>query len=38
MEEATRKAMMGIGHNTHMRNGLAYKEKWATMYGDYKRI
>lgn len=30
--------MMGFGHNTHMRNVPTCKEKWATIYGDYKRI
>jgi hypothetical protein len=24
--------------NTNVKNGLACKEKWATIYGDYKRI
>jgi hypothetical protein len=37
--EKTFASMMGFGHNTHVRNGSTYKEKWATiMYGDYKRI
>jgi hypothetical protein len=30
--------MMGFGNNTHVRNGSTCKEKWATIYGDYKRI
>jgi hypothetical protein len=31
-------SMMGFRHNTHVRNGSTCKEKWATIYGDYKRI
>jgi hypothetical protein len=31
-------SMMGFGHNTHVKNGSTCKEKWATIYGDYKRI
>jgi len=30
--------MMGFGHNTPIRDVLTYKEKWATIYGVYKRI
>jgi hypothetical protein len=30
--------MMRFGHNTHMKNVPTYKEKWATIYRDYKRI
>jgi hypothetical protein len=30
--------MMGFGRIVQMRNGLAHKEKWATMYGNYKEI
>jgi hypothetical protein len=30
--------MMGCGHNAHVRNGPTCKEKWTTLYNDYKQI
>jgi hypothetical protein len=38
MEKNNSTTMMGFGHNTHIRNVPTYKEKWATIYGVYKRI
>jgi hypothetical protein len=29
---------MGFGLNTHIKNEFVYKEKWATIYDDYKQI
>jgi len=30
--------MMGCGHNAHVKNGPTCKEKWRTLYNDYKQI
>ncbi len=30
--------MMGCGHNAHVKNGPTCKEKWTTLYNDYKWI
>ncbi len=38
MEKKNLTTMMGFGHNTLIRNVPTYKEKWATIYGVYKRI
>jgi hypothetical protein len=38
MEKKNPTTMMGFGHNTPTRNVPTYKEKWATIYGVYKRI
>ncbi len=29
---------MGFGLNTHIKNESVYKEKWATIYDDYKKF
>jgi hypothetical protein len=29
---------MAFGHSAHIRNGLACKETWTTIYNDYKQI
>jgi hypothetical protein len=34
--EKTSAIVIGFSHSTCMRNGHAYKEKWAIIYGDYK--
>jgi hypothetical protein len=30
--------MMGSSQNTYMKNRPTYKKKWATIFGDYKKI
>ncbi len=30
--------VMGNGHSEPLRNGVAYKDKWGYLYGDYKNI
>lgn len=30
--------MLRFDHNTHIKNRPIYKEKWDTIYGDYKRL
>jgi hypothetical protein len=29
---------MGSSQNTRMKNGPTYKKKWATIFGEYKKI
>jgi len=30
--------VMGNGHSEHFRSGMAYKDKWGSLYGNYKNI
>ncbi len=30
--------VMGNGHSEHFRCGVVYKDKWGSLYGDYKNI
>ncbi len=38
MEKNLYMLVIAFGHNAHIRNGPVWKEKWTTIYNNYKQI